>query len=115
MTASTADLVARISWVRTHMRPKGHVPEHAVPFTAIAVATAYALLFLPTGNISYIEAAVAAVLGAMLLSLALAWPIVPAVASIGVPVGYIALASVLRDAAGGGTSGFGGLFLLPVL
>ena len=39
----------------------------------------------------------------------------PRVAGLGIPVGYIALAAVLRDAAGGGTSGFGGLFLLPVL
>jgi signal transduction histidine kinase len=115
MTASTADLTARFGWARTYTRPKGEAPEHAVPFTAVAVATAYALLFLPTGALSYREASVAAVLGAMLLGLALAWPVVPSVAAIGIPVGYIALAAVLRDAAGGSQSGFGGLFLLPVL
>ena len=86
-----------------------------MPFTAVAVATAYALLFLPTGGLSYTEASVAAVLGAMLLGLAAAWPVVPRIAAIGVPIGYIALAAVLRDAAGGAQSGFGGLFLLPVL
>jgi signal transduction histidine kinase len=79
------------------------------------VATAYALLFLPTSGISYREAAVAAILGAMLLALAMCWSFVPSVATMGIPIGYIALAAVLRDAAGGGTSGFGGLFLLPVL
>ena len=115
MTASTADLAARFGWARPFARPKGQAPEHAVPFTALAVATAYALLFLPTSGLSYREAAVAAILGAMLLALAMCWPVVPRVATLGIPTGYIALAAVLRDAAGGGTSGFGGLFLLPVL
>jgi signal transduction histidine kinase len=115
MTASTADLAARFGWARPHVRANGEAPEHAVPFTAVAVATAYALLFLPTSTLSYREAFVAAVLGAMLLGLAMCWPVVPRVAIIGIPIGYIALAAVLRDAAGGGTSGFGGLFLLPVL
>jgi signal transduction histidine kinase len=115
LTASTAELAARFSWPRTHARTKGQAPEHAVPFTAVAVATAYGLLFMPIGSFSYREASVAAILGAMLLGLALCWPIVPGVATMGIPVGYIALAAVLRDAAGGGTSGFGGLFLLPVL
>ena len=115
MTASTADLAARLGWARPHVRAKGAAPEHAVPFTAFAVATAYALLFLPASSLSYREASVAAVVGAMLLVLAMCWPVVPQLAAIGIPVGYIALAAVLRDAAGGGTSGFGGLFLLPVL
>jgi signal transduction histidine kinase len=115
MTASTADIAGRFGWARTQTRAKGQAPEHAVPFTALAVATAYALLFLPTSNLSYREASVAAVLGAMLLALAMCWSVVPRIATIGIPVGYIALAAVLRDAAGGSTSGFGGLFLLPVL
>ena len=115
MTASTADLAARFGWTRPYIPANGEAPEHAVPFTAVAVATAYALLFLPTGSLSYREASVAAVIGAMLLGLAIAWPVVPRVAAIGVPIGYIALVAVLRDAAGGSQSGFGGLFLLPVL
>lgn len=115
MTASTADLAARFGWARPRVRAQGEAPEHAVPFTAVAVATAYALLFLPTSTISYREASVAAVLGAMLLALAMCWPVVPRISTIGIPVGYIALAAVLRDAAGGSSSGFGGLFLLPVL
>lgn len=115
MTASTADLAARFGGARTHARATGRAPEHAVPFTALAVATATALLFLPPATLSYREASVAALLGAILLGLALAWPVVPRVAGLGIPVGYIALTAVLRDAAGGGTSGFGGLFLLPVL
>jgi signal transduction histidine kinase len=115
LTASTADFAARFAQARTRARARSSAPEHAIPFTLIAVATAYVLLFLPTGPLDYGETSGAALLGAALLGLALCWPIVPRVATIGVPVGYIALAALLRDAAGGGTSGFGGLFLLPVL
>jgi signal transduction histidine kinase len=115
LTASTAEFAARFDWARTHTRAKSQPPEHAIQFTLIAVGTAYALLFLPTGRLDYREAAAAAVLGVALLALALCWPIVPRFATIGVPLGYIALAALLREAAGGATSGFGGLFLLPVL
>src|SRR5205085_8411704 len=115
LTAPTAAFVARFERARTDVRAKGQPPEHAIPFTVIAVATAYALLFLPPGRLDYREVSGAAVLGAALLGLALCWPMLPQVATIGIPVGYIALAALLRDAAGGGTSGFGGLFLLPVL
>jgi len=100
--------------MRADARAKSQPPQHALPYTLIAVGTANALLFLPPGRLNYGEASAAALLGAALIGLALCWPIAPRVA-IGVPLGYIALAALLRDAAGGGTSGFGGLFLLPVL
>jgi signal transduction histidine kinase len=45
----------------------------------------------------------------------LLWSTFPRVATLGIPLGYIALAALLRQAAGGSASGFGGLFLLPVL
>ena len=35
--------------------------------------------------------------------------------ALGVPLGYLVFAALLRDGAGGSDSGFGGLFLLPVL
>jgi signal transduction histidine kinase len=73
------------------------------------------LLFLPTGGLDYRFAGAAGILGAALLGLALCWPIAPRIAFLGVPLGYLILAATLREAAGGGTSGFGGLFLLPVL
>jgi len=116
LTASTADLVTRFGRVHTGARARTQPPEHAIPFTLIAVATAYVLLFLPTGGqLDYRLASAAAVLSAGLLGLALCWAIVPRVATIGIPLGYIVLAALLREAAGGGSSGFGGLFLLPVL
>jgi signal transduction histidine kinase len=115
LTALTAEFAARFERPRTDTPANSEPTEHALPFTLIAVATAYALLFLPTGRLDYREASAAAVFSAALIGLALCWSIAPRVATMGVPLGYIALVALLRDAAGGGTSGFGGLFLLPIL
>jgi signal transduction histidine kinase len=116
MTASTAEYVGRLGRPHPTARALGEPPAHAVPFTAIAVVTAYVLLFVPSGiQPDYREVSAAAVLSAALLGLALLWPRYPRVATLGIPLGYIALAALLRDAAGGSASGFGGLFLLPVL
>jgi signal transduction histidine kinase len=115
LSALTADFAARFERVPGDVRARNEPPEHALPFTLIAVATAFALLFLPTGQLDYREVAGAATFAAALLVLALCWPLVPRLATIGIPVGYIVLAALLREAAGGSTSGFGGLFLLPVL
>jgi len=115
VTASTAELSARFARARTEVRTTTQPPDHAVPFTLIAVATAYGLLFLPTGQVDYARASIAGVFGAALLGLALCWSRFPRLASIGIPIGYIVLAALLREAAGGSQSGFGGLFLLPVL
>jgi signal transduction histidine kinase len=116
LTASTADLVARLGQTRTFTRARTQPPEHAVQFTLIAVVTAYALLFLPTGiRLDYTVVSAAAALSAALLGITLLWSTFPRVATLGIPLGYIALAALLRQAAGGSASGFGGLFLLPVL
>jgi signal transduction histidine kinase len=116
MTASTADFVARIERPRAAARVKEQPPAHAMPFTVIAVVTAYALLFLPTGiRLDYREVSAAAAVSAVLLGLALFWSTYPRVATLGIPLGYIVLAALLRESAGGAASGFGGLFLLPVL
>lgn len=116
MTASTAELLARFERPHSTTRAGAEPPAHAVPFTVVAVVTAYVLLFLPTGiRLDYREVSAAAALSAALLGLALLWERYPRVATLGIPLGYIALAGLLRDAAGGASSGFGGLFLLPVL
>jgi signal transduction histidine kinase len=115
LSALTAELAARFEWPRTDVRTKASPPAHAIPFALIAVGTAYALVFLPTGQLDYRVVGAAGVFGAALLVVAVCWPVIPRVATFGVPIGYIALAALLREAAGGGMSGFGGLFLLPVL
>lgn len=116
MTASTADFVARLGRTRSDARTKTRPPEHAIEFTLLAVVTAYGLLFLPTGiRLEYGDVCVAAALSAGLLALTLFWSRFPRLATLGIPLGYIVLAAFLREAAGGASSGFGGLFLLPVL
>jgi signal transduction histidine kinase len=116
MTASTAEFAARFGRTRPDARVKRQPPEHAVPFTLIAVVTAYGLLFLPTGiRLDYAVVSMAAALSCALLGLSLFWSVVPRFATLGIPLGYIVLAALLREAAGGAASGFGGLFLLPVL
>jgi signal transduction histidine kinase len=117
MTASTAELVTRFGRTRSdHPRSQNQPPEHAVTFTLIAVVTAYALLFLPTGiELDYRFVSVAGVVSASVLTLTLCWSATPRIATLAIPLGYIALAALLREAAGGASSGFGGLFLVPVL
>jgi signal transduction histidine kinase len=89
--------------------------EHAVPFTLVAIATAFGLLLVPSPGPDYGEVSIAAVVAAGMLGLALFWDRLPALAALGVPLGFVALAALLRDAAGGNASGFGGLLILPVL
>jgi signal transduction histidine kinase len=116
MTASTAELVSRFGRARSDTRAKSRPPEHAVAFTLVAVVTGYGLLFLPTGiALNYRTVSLAATLSAALLALTLFWGVFPRFATLAIPIGYIALAALLREAAGGASSGFGGLFLLPVL
>src|SRR5262249_49785719 len=106
VTASTAELSARFARAHTEVRTNAQPPAHAVPFTLIAVATAYGLLFLPTGQVDYAKASAAGVFGAALIGLALCWSRFPRFATLGIPIGYIVLAALLREAAGGSQSGF---------
>ena len=117
MTASafTAEFAARFARGRADTPAKAEPPAQLLPFTAIAVATAYALLFVPPGHLDFREVSAAGLLACALLGLALSAPSFPRIAAIGIPVGYIALVAFLREAAGGSSSGFGGLLLLPVL
>ena len=117
MTASafTAEFTARFARGHADTRAKAEPPAQLLPFTAIAVATAFALLFVPPSPLDFREVSAAGLLACALLGLALSAQSFPGVAAIGIPVGYIAFVALLRDAAGGSSSGFGGLLLLPVL
>src|SRR5262249_8602535 len=90
-------------------------PNAVVLFTLVAVATAFALWALPSTRHDYRELCEAALLGAVLITVALLSRRFPTFAPLAISVGYVALAAFLRAAAGGSVSGFGGLFLLPVL
>jgi signal transduction histidine kinase len=86
-----------------------------VTFTIIAVAIAFLLFTMPAERRDYAELAIAALLAVALIAIAIAWSRFPTAARFGIPIGYVVLAALLRDGAGGSTSGFGGLFLVPVL
>jgi signal transduction histidine kinase len=70
---------------------------------------------VPAGGLDYREVSAAGGVSAALLGLTLLRPRFPRLATFGIPIGYIGLVMLLRQAAGGAMSGFGGLFLLPVL
>jgi signal transduction histidine kinase len=114
-SAFTAEFTARFARGHADTRAKAEPPAQLLPFTAIAVATAFALLFVPPSPLDFREVSAAGLLACALLGLALSAQSFPGVAAIGIPVGYIAFVALLRDAAGGSSSGFGGLLLLPVL
>jgi signal transduction histidine kinase len=86
-----------------------------VPVTAASVGVAFLLLLMPASDRNYSEIALAAVLGGALVVLSSAWHRAPRLVELGVPIGYLLVISVLRDAAGGSLSGFGGFFLLPII
>jgi signal transduction histidine kinase len=114
-SAFTSEFAARFARGRVDTRAKAEPPAQLLPFLAIAVGTAYALLFVPGGQLNFREASAAGLLACALLGLALSAQHAPRVAALAIPVGYIALVAQLREAAGGASSGFGGLLLLPVL
>jgi signal transduction histidine kinase len=114
-SAFTADFAARFARGNVDTRPKVEPPAQLLPFTAIAVGTAYALLFLPPSTLDFREVSAAGLLACALLALGLAAQSAPRIAALAIPVGYIVLVALLREAAGGSSSGFGGLLLLPVL
>jgi signal transduction histidine kinase len=96
--------------------PETGIPRRRVVLIAAsAVAFAFALLLLPGPQRNIGEIGIAAGLAVAVVSLSALWQSMPTVARIGVPVAYIAVVAVLVDGGGGTSSGFGGLFLLPLL
>jgi signal transduction histidine kinase len=89
--------------------------NRSVVFAAVALGVAFALILMPAPRHDYGEVGIAALLAAGLIGFSLCWRVFPAATRLGVPIGYLVVTGVLRDAAGGSVSGFGGLFLLPVL
>ena len=82
---------------------------------AAAVVVPFALLLLPTSERDYLEIGLAAGIGAALVAFAAATRVPPRLTTLGLPLGYLLMIAVLRDGAGGGVSGFGGLYLLPIV
>jgi signal transduction histidine kinase len=82
---------------------------------ASALGFPLVLLLLPASRRDPRELAIAAALAVAVFGVSLLWRSAPAVVRLGVPLGYIAVVALLVDGVGGNSSGFGGLFLLPVI
>jgi signal transduction histidine kinase len=82
---------------------------------ASALGFPLVLLLLPASRRDPRELAIAAALAVAVFGVSLLWRSAPAVVRLGVPLGYIAFVALLVDGVGGNSSGFGGLFLLPVI
>jgi signal transduction histidine kinase len=82
--------------------------------TGAGVAIGFALLLLPANARDPQELGLAAATGLALILIARSGR-ATANAQLVVAVGYLLCAALLRDGAGGGASGFSGLFLLPVI
>ena len=96
----------------------GQEPEPArgtALVVASAVAFAFALLVLPASRRDLREVAIAAALAVAVVGVSALGRSAPAVVRLGVPLGFIAVVALLVDGGGGNGSGFGGLFLLPVI
>jgi len=116
MEAKAVALLDLRSLPRSNREPGTHgLDGGIVPVTAGCVAIAFALLLMPSSKRDVVEIAIACALGLGLMALACAWRVAPRLVELGVPIGYLLVIAVLRDGAGGGTSGFGSFFLLPVI
>jgi signal transduction histidine kinase len=89
--------------------------QRGATVTGVAVAFAFGLLLLPTSDRDYSEIGVAAVIGVALITLSVLEDVFPRLMHVALALGFILMVGVLRDGAGGGVSGFGGLFLLPIV
>ncbi len=89
--------------------------RHPLPSTGVAVGVALLLWLIPAPDRDYRLLAVAAALGLALVAMAADWRRYPTLVRLALALGYLLFAAVLRESAGGGVSGFAGLFLLPVL
>ena len=91
------------------------VVDHPSLATTLAVGVAFALIVMPGPERDTRDVAIAAAIGIALISLSFLWTRFPRTMQLAIPLGYLALANLLRASEGGGSSGYGGLFLLPVI
>jgi signal transduction histidine kinase len=97
-------------------RPAPGIPRRRVVLIAAsAAAFAFALVLRPGPQRDLAEIWIAAGIATVALGLSALWSAATGIARVGVPLAYVALVAVLIDGGGGTSSGFGGLFLLPLL
>ncbi|HVX22439.1 MAG TPA: PAS domain-containing sensor histidine kinase [Acidimicrobiales bacterium] len=103
-----------------HLPASGGLYDKArrrLPLFAAAgcVSVAFALIPFPASRTWEVVTAIAAFMALTTLTFVLPWPRLPTWSWPVVPVGYIGVVALLRDAQGGGLSGLGYLFFLPVV
>ena len=94
-------------------RPSIGTPQRGV--VTAAVAFAFALWLLPGPRADNGEVAAAVGLGLAAIGLSGLWQRFPVPTRMGVVTAYVGMVALLIDGGGGTSSGFGGLFLLPLL
>jgi len=82
--------------------------------TTIAVAVSFALVLVPTSHSKSLFIALAAVVGGVIIGASLLSRRYSHAMRLAVPIGYLLMVALLREAEGGSSSGFGGLFLVAV-
>src|SRR5579862_7996754 len=89
-------------------------PNRLAILTTLAVAVSFALVFIPTADRDPLFIALAAVLGVLMIAGSLFARRFSRVVPLVVPLSFILLIALLREAEGGSSSGFGGLYLIAV-
>jgi len=82
---------------------------------SVAVAVAFGLVLLPSQRNDPLFLALAAVAGAATVAAALGARRFPRATAYGMPLAYMLMVAFLREAEGGASSGFAGLFLVPII
>src|SRR3954454_4522635 len=73
--------------------PTARLPVHAVAFTALGVCVAFALAALPAPDRDYRALVIAACVGVALIGFSLAWRRWPRLTLLGIPLGFMLLAT----------------------
>jgi signal transduction histidine kinase len=98
------------------MRPRITVSgTRLLAFTIGGVAVAFALVLMPARHVDEAYLLGAALVAVFLIVVAATSRLHPRGANLVVALGYIAMVGLLRSAEGGANSGFGGLFLVPII
>jgi signal transduction histidine kinase len=114
--ARSRALGARLLSVRIALQRELTIrPKRLLAFTLGGIGVAFALVLIPPNHDRPGLLVAAAAVGAALILVALACPLAPRAANLAVPLGYLVMVALLRSAEGGSSSGFGGLFLVPII
>jgi signal transduction histidine kinase len=90
-------------------------PPRFTPVVVASFACVFSLLLLPAPHRRWTEIGISALAALAVIAGSTALRRAPQLVGTAVPVGFLLVVSLLRDATGGSISGFGGFYLLPVI